>query len=211
MSWKRIIIGSAFALGTGACATGMSEDECIAADWRALGEQDGLYGEVPDKFNDRAKQCSAFGVVADLALYKQGRDFGLETYCTPQSGYETGRAGQPYRNVCPIETEAAFLDEYALGKKLHDLTQDHDDALARYEDAVIGINSNRHELQRARDRYNENTLSDDDRAIIRDQMRDHRRQIEQYEYDLPLLEAEIDRTRDALDDYRAYLKQIGRL
>jgi len=205
-----IITGPAAAIALAGCATGMSEDECLTADWRALGERDGAYGEEPEKFNERAARCEKFAIVADLASYKQGRDRGLESYCTPQSGYETGSRGGIYRNVCPPETEAAFLAEYDIGRQLYILNKDYDDAVAAYEAAVNGIDSNRYDLKRARDRYNENTLTDEDRAKVRDEMRDHRRQLEQLENDLPLLEVDIDRARDRLDDYRAFLERQGR-
>ena len=207
---KHIMIGLCAMIGLSACATGMSEDECLTADWRGLGERDGAYGETEDKFNQRAARCSDFNIAADLDAYTQGRARGLETYCTPQSGYEEGRAGRRYRGVCPAGLERGFVEDYELGKRLYVLTKEYDDAVDRYERAVNGLESNRYDLRRARDRYNENTLSDDDRAKLRDEMRDYRRDIEQLENDIPLFEVEIDRARDRLDDYRAYLERSGR-
>ena len=204
------ITGPAAALALAGCATGMSEDECLTADWRTLGERDGAYGEEPEKFNERAARCEKFDIVADLTAYKEGRERGLESYCTPQSGYDTGLRGDVYRDVCPPETEAAFLAEYEIGRQLYTLTKEYDDAVAAYENAVSSIESHRYDLQRARDRYNENTLTDEDRAKVRDDMRNHRRQIEQLENDLPLLEVDIDRARDRLNDYRAFLERQGR-
>jgi hypothetical protein len=32
-----------------ACATGMGKDECVAADWRTIGYEDGLHGYPADR------------------------------------------------------------------------------------------------------------------------------------------------------------------
>lgn len=210
MRLESSIICSVAAATLVGCATGMTEDECASADWQTLGERDGSYGETLDRFDERSAHCAKFEIIADLEAYKLGRDRGLETYCTPQSGYDTGRRGDIYQYACPQSSEPAFLAEYEIGRQLYILTKDYDDAVAAYENAIKSIASNRYDLQHARDRYHENSLSEQDRATVRDEMRGHRRELEQLENDLPLLEVEIDRARDRLDDYRASLKRQGR-
>ncbi|MEL7490801.1 MAG: DUF2799 domain-containing protein [Pseudomonadota bacterium] len=200
-----LAILSAAGLALSACTTGMSEDECLTADWRALGERDGGFGEAITKFDERAERCAKFAVAADQSAYADGREEGLLRYCTPDSGYEEGRAGRPYRGVCPAESERAFVEEYEIGKRLYQLTTEYDNAVSRYETALENLKSYRYDLRQARNRYNENTLNDEERGELRDKMRDYRRDIEQLENDLPLLEVDIDRARDRLDDYRDFL------
>ncbi|MEL6212080.1 MAG: DUF2799 domain-containing protein [Pseudomonadota bacterium] len=201
----------ALALGLLAgCATGMSEDECVAADWGALGEADGLAGAAAGRFSERAENCSKFKIGADAAAYDAGRRRGLARYCTPASGFEQGRKGQPYYDVCPAGLADAFLVEYEIGTRLYQLTRDYDGAVERYRQATDDLEDARYDLQRKRDRYRENTLSDEERASLQDDIRDLRRTVEAIENDLPLLEASIDRARFALEDYRAFIDQRGR-
>jgi len=204
MILKTIMTG-VLALGLSACATGMSEDECLTADWLEIGRRDGVTGEPANKFESLAARCSEFKVVANLEAYREGHELGLTTYCTPESGYQEGRAGRTYRGVCPAGLERGFVEEYQIGKELYSLTQEYDNAVSRYEDALNRLESNRYDLRRARDRYNENTLSDEERGELRDSMSNNRREIEQLENDLPLMEVDIDRSRDRLDDYRDFL------
>ncbi|MEL7486956.1 MAG: DUF2799 domain-containing protein [Pseudomonadota bacterium] len=209
IKWGLAVACIAVAAAAGGCASVMDEQSCLAADWATLGERDGAAGETPDKFNQRAKACSGFGVAADLASYDAGRNSGLSAYCTPERGYEEGLSGRRYRGVCPIDLEPAFLEEFDIGAQLYALSGAFDAAVADYEAAVASLESNRYDLQRVRDRYNENTLSDEERAKARDDMRFHRREIERLENDLPILEAQIDRARGALDDFRAFLARRG--
>ena len=197
-----IIVSAALLNG---CATGMSQDECLSADWRSLGERDGLAGKEPEHFNERAANCAEFGVSADLAAYKGGRDYGLQTYCAPENGFEIGSRGERYRNVCPANLEAAFLEEYDLGRELHRVNEQYNDAVEDYEDALQDLDTHRYELKGARNRYRENTLTELDREGALEEIREHRRRIEDLEYKLPLLEADIDRARDELDDFRTFL------
>ncbi|MBY0422343.1 MAG: DUF2799 domain-containing protein, partial [Parvularculaceae bacterium] len=118
----RIAVIAAVALLLGGCST-MSEEDCATADWTALGERDGLYGESQKKYEERRAQCSKYGYETATDDYARGRDRGLRTYCTPQAGFDAGRNGRPYNNVCPPELESAFLSEYQIGRRLYDLTE----------------------------------------------------------------------------------------
>ncbi len=66
-----ILAGTALCLPVllGSCAT-MSKEECVAADWRVVGETDGAAGYDPQsRFAAHAKSCEKAGVVPDQSLW----------------------------------------------------------------------------------------------------------------------------------------------
>ena len=104
----------------GSCAT-MSKEECVAADWRVVGETDGAAGHDPQsRFAAHAKSCEKAGVVPDQSLWYQGFQVGVTRYCTPLNGLQEGRAGKSYHNVCPAASSDGFLRGYRLGKAEHE-------------------------------------------------------------------------------------------
>jgi hypothetical protein len=114
-----ILVIGAFVLN--ACAT-LSKEECLAADWRVIGQNDGSNGFAPqDRFAGHVKACSKIGVTPDQTLWNQGYQLGLVRYCTPSNGLNVGEAGKPYANVCPLDKAPKFIQAYGLGKNLHDI------------------------------------------------------------------------------------------
>ena len=118
-----MILGSvAFAvcaLLLSSCAS-MNEVDCYYTDWYAKGLVDGAAGATMDRFNRYVKDCSRHGVTPDRSDYTDGRQEGLESYCTLSHGYEVGRYGRQYNFVCPSSLEQDFLSGYNPGKRLHD-------------------------------------------------------------------------------------------
>ena len=104
----------------GACATGMSRDQCAAADWRTIGYEDGLHGFPPDRIGAHRVACSKHQVAPDLAAYTDGRERGLRDYCQPKNGFRVGLSGGGYANVCPDVAEAGFVNAYRSGRQIHD-------------------------------------------------------------------------------------------
>ncbi len=88
----RLILSTALVLALQGCAS-LSKDECVTADWYSIGYEDGLHGKQADQIANHRKSCAKHGVTADLALYNEGRDAGLERFCEPRNGYRLGRAG----------------------------------------------------------------------------------------------------------------------
>ena len=97
------------------------------------------------------------------------------------------------------------------GRQLFEYQKTYDDAISSYEEAVESLDRHRRELRNARNRYDSDNLSNEDRENARQDIAHHRREIERLDYDLPLMEADIDRAGRQLDDYRSYLQQLGRL
>jgi hypothetical protein len=111
------LLTAAFAAG---CSTGMGRDQCAAADWRTIGYEDGLKGWPADRIGLHRTACARHQVTPDLAAYLEGRSRGLVEYCQPRNGYRVGLRGGGYANVCAGEAEAAFVDGYRHGRRIHD-------------------------------------------------------------------------------------------
>lgn len=101
------------------CAS-MSEVDCYYSDWYAKGLADGANGSTMERFNRYVKDCARHGVTPDRTDYTDGRQKGLESYCTESHGYAMGSNGRYYNFVCPPSLEPDFLSGYDPGKRLHD-------------------------------------------------------------------------------------------
>ena len=93
----------------GGCAT-MSESECINADWREVGRNDGLEGKRQTQLARHYDACIKYGITPDRDEYMAGREAGLIVYCTQDSGYWEGRNGAGYQRVCPGEFGTGVSD-----------------------------------------------------------------------------------------------------
>jgi len=113
--WLLIMLLGFLASG---CAS-MGEDECLVADWRAVGYEDGASGKAASHIGQRREACAEYGVTPNFAAYQQGRDEGLRDYCTPASGYRVGRNGRSPAAVCPSELRGDFRDAYKSGREIY--------------------------------------------------------------------------------------------
>jgi hypothetical protein len=100
------------------CAT-MDKDECLVADWRLIGFQDGVQGKSAAAVGTYRKDCADYHVVPDLDAYQAGRRDGLQQYCVPPNGYRLGNAGRAFKAVCPAATERAFRAAYNTGRDIY--------------------------------------------------------------------------------------------
>jgi hypothetical protein len=139
-----------------ACAT-LNESECRAGDWRQLGYVDGLKGYGQPRLADHRKACARYGIVPDTTAWQLGYAQGQARYCTPRSGYEQGRDGKGYANVCPPATDGGFRPAWEDGRR------------------VAALLSTLNEIDN-RLREIGNTLAEDDRrsAVYLDAARDNR-------------------------------------
>ncbi|MDZ7652892.1 MAG: DUF2799 domain-containing protein [Burkholderiaceae bacterium] len=103
------------------CATPAdNKDQCLAADWRTVGYEDGLRGAPADRIGSHRVACGKHGVTPDLAAYLDGRERGLQQYCQPRSGFRVGVNGNTYADVCAGAAETAFIDAYRQGCRIYD-------------------------------------------------------------------------------------------
>ena len=100
------------------CAT-LDKDECMLADWRLIGYEDGVAGKPATAVGKYRKDCAKHAVVPDLDAYRTGREEGLLQYCKADNGYRLGNAGRSMAAVCPAALEGDFRDAYNTGRKLY--------------------------------------------------------------------------------------------
>lgn len=103
-----------------ACAS-LDKDECLSADWYAIGLEDGARGRAVERLGDHRRACAKHNVAPNAERYLAGRNDGLKSFCTPERGFSEGRAGHAYAAGCPEPLAASFLANYQRGRELHDL------------------------------------------------------------------------------------------
>lgn len=105
------------------CAS-LSKEECSVADWYSIGLEDGSKGYDMSRLGAHRKACAKVGVVPDADRYAQGREVGLQTFCTRERGYYEGERGRAYRGVCPPQFEPLFMQGYLAGQEVYRINQD---------------------------------------------------------------------------------------
>lgn len=119
----RFIIAPVLALALAGCA-GISKEECLYADWAAIGYEDGAEGRPVSAISSRRAACAKkAGVTVDMRAYNAGRADGLRLYCRPSNGYAVGANGGRYYGVCTDGGEHEFLAAYETGRRLYSLEQ----------------------------------------------------------------------------------------
>lgn len=104
-----------------------TNDTAIIADkgdWRAIGEDHGLYGEVFDVERYR-HNCAQFNITMNEDAYRQGYRRGVDQYCAPDSAFKIGRAAEHYHYGVCGPYEKAFLKEYVRGLDAAESKLDH--------------------------------------------------------------------------------------
>src|SRR5215510_13350673 len=100
------------------CAT-LDKNECLRADWYAIGLEDGARGQPVERLGDHRRACAEHGVTPQTERYLAVRTEGLKSYCTYEKGYSAGRAGQSYAGVCPAA--GGFVSGYQRGRDIYDV------------------------------------------------------------------------------------------
>ena len=182
------------------CAS-MSEEECLAADWRTIGVEDGARGRGPEAIAGHRKACAKAGVTPNLVDYENGRQEGLTQFCRPARGYEFGSQGGSYEGVCPADLEADFLEAYNDGRGYYELAQ-------AVETTESALNSLGYQLDKARDDIREreewlraDNITDSDRAALQDKLRELNQQIGRLESKQNQLLVQLGERREKLRSY----------
>jgi hypothetical protein len=103
-----------------ACAT-LDREECINADWRLIGYEDGAQGRSTAYLGNHREACAEHRVRPDMDAYLQGHEEGLAPYCRPAKAYRLGRSGGHYPGVCPTHLRPELLSAYQDGKDIYEL------------------------------------------------------------------------------------------
>jgi len=101
----------------------MNRNQCLNADWYAVGVEDGARGRPVERLGDHRRACAEYNIAPDPARYLAGRNEGLKSFCTYERGFSEGRGGNAYVAACPAPGASAFLAGYNRGRELHDLHQ----------------------------------------------------------------------------------------
>jgi hypothetical protein len=104
-------------LGLSGCAS-LSRNECASGDWYGIGLRDGANGHTEARFVDHASACVEHGISADRERWLDGRERGLDNYCTARHAFDVGAGNGSYAGVCAGPAEEDFMHGYRLGKDL---------------------------------------------------------------------------------------------
>ncbi len=129
-------------LALAGCASGMSKKQCLYADWRAIGYEDGASGRDASAIGGRRMACADKArVTPDMQAYLAGREEGLDQFCRPASGFDHGARGHRYAGVCADRNEKAFVAAYEKGLMLYGLMQNVDAASRALANAHAEVDS----------------------------------------------------------------------
>jgi hypothetical protein len=104
------------------CAS-LDRNQCVNANWYAIGLEDGARGQALERLGTHRRACAEHAVAPDAERYVAGRNEGLKTFCTHERGFAQGRAGHSNTGVCPAGLAAGFQSGYQLGRELWDLNR----------------------------------------------------------------------------------------
>jgi len=195
-----IISGAVAALAVsllGSCAT-MSEDQCLAGAWGEQGYMDGAEGLTMSRLDDHAKACAKFGATPDVDAYGSARVDGLRGYCTPQRGFVEGREGDSYQGVCSRADEAEFLPAYHDGQLVHaaqDAMDSAESEARRLSDRVERLDGRLDDAERD---LRKDGVTDEQKAALRDTIRDIRRDRERTRREADDAEVDVGEARREL-------------
>ena len=113
-----ITIATLAVLAFSGCAT-LSEKECRGGDWYSIGLRDGAAGRTEDYVAQHTAACQKVGVEPNHERWLEGRERGLERFCTARSGYRIGEVGGRYEDVCFAGGEMEFRRGYDLGLRMN--------------------------------------------------------------------------------------------
>ena len=96
------------------CAV-MDESECLVADWRMVGMEEGMKGSEVSSIGEYRKACAEYGVTPSMTAYQEGHQQGIKQFCTPQKAYQWGASGLALPSVCPGNVHPTFLSQHDKG------------------------------------------------------------------------------------------------
>ena len=170
-------------LSLSGCAT-MNQSECLSANWRVIGMEDGAEGHLPAYLGEHRTACATYGVAPDLDTYMVGRRIGVTQYCTAANGFNEGQRGDTYNGVCPTSLEADFLPAYEHGHDHYLLDHEISDAESAIRYRNNDIRELREEVADLEAKIISSSTSEAQRASLLEQVR-------QCHIEIGYLEAEI--------------------
>ena len=158
----------------------LSPAECATADWRQLGIQDGRRGRT-DRAADYYESCAKAGIPVNVAVYRAGRNEGLQSYCQPANALNEGLAGNSYEGVCPAPMDQNFRNIHGIAWREQDARKN----LARLQREQDQMQAELRDAKTAEDR----------KRTLREQLSRHDRRIEEARYAVRDASYQLDRLR----------------
>ena len=190
MHLKRLGITSALLL-LSSCAN-MNESDCLTADWKLIGFEDGSFGQNESSISQHRKECAEHGVSPDLNAYRQGHVDGSKRFCTANNGFSRGRQGENYNRSCPKQFEAEFLTGFTDGQTLHALKKVLNHRTTELEDAYQNLDWLERTIAEKSELMIVDGLKREQRIIIRDEIAQHQQQQDELFKILPELKQEFE-------------------
>lgn len=174
----------------------MTPEECLHADWRAVGHEDGAAGRGAATLGDHREACAEVGVTPDFNAYQAGWREGVRLFCHPANAYRLGRGGYTYTGICPADLEPGFLDALDEGLFVYGLEAAVDEVAREIGRVDYAIAENEEDIAEAEERLEQGDLSDEERRRLRQHVRSLDREIGRLEADRRALLVEL-RVREA--------------
>lgn len=178
------------------CAT-MDKSECLTADWRTIGFEDGANGKAETAISEYRQDCADHGVAPDLSAYQQGHREGSERFCTRRNGFMVGKRGGGYQNSCPAKLEAVFLPAYRDGKALYNLQRELNSARSALDKQQRLLAQLEHDISVKTEMLVEDGLIKEERVAILADIEVLKAELVDAAHQLPQLEREIRRAEKA--------------
>ena len=182
-NWIQISATVLLGLFLAGCQT-LSKDECLVTNSADLGQKDGFAGYNKSRIERHTKACAKAGITPDQTAYFTGYDVGIRQFCTPQNGLRFGRSGGNYENSCPADLHSGFSRPYLAAKSLFSAERALSSAEARVE--------------RLTDRAFSPEVGPEERASIRSELGDARREMDRARFDVRRARLDYDELATAL-------------
>lgn len=166
----RMVALCAVSLLAAGCAT-LTPDECLHADWRAIGHEDGAAGRGVERLAHHRSACAKVAVTPDFAAYQAGHAAGARVFCHPANGYRVGRNGYVYTGICPADLEPEFLAALEEGLFVHQLELDVDAVANEIARVDYEMDEIVEDIENTEDALERDGLADGERRELRDRAR----------------------------------------
>jgi hypothetical protein len=205
------IAASAIALALlGGCAGGLSKEECLYADWRAIGYEDGARGAPTSAVSSHRQACAKkAGVTPNMSEYLAGRDAGLGDYCQPSNGFTVGANGWRYYGVCTGPGEGAFMSAYQQGSQLYTLEGEVSRTANALASAEARLDDVEHKISHAEVALISPETPHVDRIDILADLKNLNEEKRRIRDSFRPLRIDLARAEEELADYRAFLAVEG--
>lgn len=200
----RLVLAASSCLALAGCAS-MSKSECLYADWRAVGYEDGAAGAPATAVAARRQACARAGVTPNMGEYLAGRDVGLQEYCTAANGFSVGESGGAYSGVCGQHEEQAFLEQYRAGAHLYRLRDEVDSAHFALNQATGDLGSIKYAIAQTSITLVRPDLSVTERAAQVVELTHLSDEFERIERSIPALRSHVEAAEAELGSYQAQL------